>query len=71
MEDTVPVVNCVDPVKAFQSLAKIIGDKEGMMKPVETGAKRQSLMLKIQMYLNWTYVRGIILWDILLHHLRS
>jgi len=30
MADTVHVVNCVDPVKAFEALAKIIGDKEGM-----------------------------------------
>lgn len=36
----------------------------------ETGIKRQSLTLKIQMYSNWTYVRGIILWDTLLHHLK-
>jgi hypothetical protein len=30
MADTVHVVNSVDPVKAFEALAKIIGDKEGV-----------------------------------------
>jgi hypothetical protein len=29
MADTVHVVNCVDPVKAFEALAKIIGIKKG------------------------------------------
>jgi hypothetical protein len=29
MEDTVHVVICVDPVKAFEALAKIIGIKKG------------------------------------------
>ncbi|WP_313076958.1 hypothetical protein [Lacrimispora sp.] len=30
MADTVHVVNCVDPVKVFEDLAKIIGDNEGV-----------------------------------------
>lgn len=30
MEDTVSAVNKADPVKAFEALARIIGDKEGL-----------------------------------------
>ncbi|WP_159441930.1 hypothetical protein [Clostridium sp. Marseille-P2415] len=30
MGDTVTTVNAADPVKAFEALARIIGDKEGV-----------------------------------------
>ncbi|WP_158585068.1 hypothetical protein [Lacrimispora algidixylanolytica] len=43
MSDTVHVINCVDPVKAFEVLAKIIGDKEEMeitLKSLKKGVKK-------------------------------
>lgn len=40
MTDTVHVVNCVDPVKAFEVLAKIIGNNEGMEITLERLKKR-------------------------------
>lgn len=41
MADTVHAVNSVDPVKAFEALAKIIGEKEGVEIMLKSLKKRE------------------------------
>lgn len=41
MGDTVHAVNSVDPVKAFEALAKLIGEKEGVEITLKSLKKRE------------------------------